>query len=148
MRPSTGYGAAGERLVAGLVPLSADKNYVLLISSTRRNAWVLPKGGWELDEATQADAAHREAWEEAGIVCTITRDLGDIEEQRALTQLTKEAPKASYRFFEATVDKTEAEWPEMAKRSRQWMTYSQAAQALANRPELLEALDRCSMTRA
>lgn len=130
------------------MPLSPDKNYVFLISSTRRNAWVIPKGGWETDEATQAEAATREAWEEAGIVCKITRDLGDIEEKRKATQLTTEAPKASYRFFEATVEKTETEWPEMSKRDRQWMTYSQAKQALANRPELLEALERSSVTRA
>ena len=74
--PSSGYGSQGERLVAGVVPLSADKYYVLLIQSTRRGGWVLPKGGWENDEATAQDAAKREAWEEAGVICTVSRDLG------------------------------------------------------------------------
>ncbi|KAB8576193.1 hypothetical protein FH972_025721 [Carpinus fangiana] len=139
------YGPSGERLVAGVVGLSLDKNYVLLISSTRRSNWVLPKGGWETDEATEQDAAAREAWEEAGITIKITRDLGKIDDRRKPNEMTPEAPNATYRFFEATVSKLEDEWPEKHKRGRQWMTYSQASQALKNRPELLEALNRCSL---
>ncbi|KAH9864753.1 hypothetical protein IAQ61_008698 [Plenodomus lingam] len=141
------YGPQGERLVAGVVPLSADKYYVLLIQSTRRGGWVLPKGGWELDEATAQDAAKREAWEEAGIVCKINYDLGLIAEKRKPDQLTTQAPKASYHFFEATVEKQEAQWPEMHKRERRWFNYKDARQALAVRPELLDALDRCTMIR-
>ncbi|KAI9720495.1 MAG: hypothetical protein M1828_005666 [Chrysothrix sp. TS-e1954] len=141
------YGSNGERLVAGIVPLSADKNYVLLISATRRSAWVLPKGGWETDEATEQDAAAREAWEEAGIVVKITYDLGHIEDRRAPSQTTVEAPAAKFRFFEATVDKMEETFPESHKRSRKWMTFSQAAIALKDRPELLEALNKCTMNR-
>lgn len=108
---------------------------------------MLPKGGWETDEATAQDAAKREAWEEAGIICKITYDLGLISEKRKPDQLTTQAPKASYHFFEATVEKQEAEWPEKHKRSRHWFTYTQARQALAERPELLDALDRCTMHR-
>lgn len=141
------YGPQGERLVAGIVPLSTDKYYVLLIQSTKRGGWVLPKGGWETDEATAQDAAKREAWEEAGIICKISYDLGLILERRRPDQLTTQVPKASYHFFEATVEKQETQWPEMHKRSRQWMTYTQAQQALADRPELLDALNRCTMHR-
>jgi diphosphoinositol-polyphosphate diphosphatase len=142
-----GYGANGERLVAGVVPLSADKFYVLLIQSTRRGGWVLPKGGWETDEATAQEAACREAWEEAGIICKISYDLGTIPDARKPEQLTSQAPKAAYHFFEALVEKQETQWPEMNKRSRQWFTFSQAQQALADRPELLDALNRCTMQR-
>jgi diphosphoinositol-polyphosphate diphosphatase len=142
-----GYGTQGERLVAGIVPLSEDKYYVLLIQSNRRGAWVLPKGGWETDEATAEDAAKREAWEEAGIICKINYDLGIIAEQRPSNQLTTQAPKASYHFYEATVEKQEAQWPEMNKRTRMWMTFAQAEAALKDRPELLEALKRCTMHR-
>ncbi|KAI9680213.1 MAG: hypothetical protein M1829_001450 [Trizodia sp. TS-e1964] len=141
------YGASGERLVAGVVPLSADKYYVLVIKSTRRDAWVLPKGGWETDENTVQEAAIREAWEEAGIVCRIQRDLGTIPDSRASPQLPPEAPKALYQFFEVAVDKEEVQWPEMHKRTRQWMLYREAAQALSSRPELLEALNRSSVLR-
>ncbi|KAK5014523.1 hypothetical protein LTR39_003099 [Cryomyces antarcticus] len=146
-RTNQRYGPQGERLVAGIVPLSADKLYVLLIQSTRRGGWVLPKGGWETDEATAQEAACREAWEEAGVVCKIQHDLGHISEKRRPEQLTAHAPKAAYRFFEATVEKQEAQWPEMNKRSRQWMTYKQAAEMLAERPELLDALNRSTIIR-
>ncbi|KAF2016874.1 hypothetical protein BU24DRAFT_139964 [Aaosphaeria arxii CBS 175.79] len=146
-RSNQRYGAQGERLVAGIVPLSSDKYYVLLIQSTRKGGWVLPKGGWETDEATAQDAAKREAWEEAGIICTVKYDLGLIPEKRSANQLTSTAPKASYQFFEAVVEKQEAKWPEMHKRGRQWFTYTQAKEALKDRPELLDALDRCTMHR-
>lgn len=143
-----GYGSQGERLVAGLVPLSADKFYVLLVQSTRRGGWVLPKGGWETDEATAQEAAVREGWEEAGVVVKINYDLGTIAKKRKSEQITSDAPKASYHFFEATVERQEAQWPEMNKRKRTWMTFKQAEAALADRPELLEALKRCTMNRA
>lgn len=119
----------------------------MLISSTRRSAWVIPKGGWETDEPTEATAATREAWEEAGIVLRNLRDLGKIDEKRAPEQMTAEAPKAAFRFFEAIVDRTEAKWPEM-ERKRVWMTYKQAAEALKDRPELSEALSRCGINKS
>ena len=118
---------------------------MLLIQSTRRGGWVLPKGGWELDEATPSQAACREAWEEAGVICTVETDLGHIADTRPTSQLTQHAPKASYQFFECIVKEERAEWPEMHKRSRQWVGYAQAATALAARPELLEALKRSSI---
>jgi diphosphoinositol-polyphosphate diphosphatase len=140
-----GYGSRGERLVAGVVPLKADKSQVLLIQSTHRSGWVLPKGGWELDEPTASAAAQREAWEEAGIIVKVEKDLGHIADTRPTSALTKNAPKASYQFFEATVTEEKADWPERHKRNRQWFSYAQAAQTLAQRPELLEALKRSSI---
>merc|ERR1711900_50593 len=53
------YAETGERLVAGVVPLNSAKTHVLLIQSTRRAGWVLPKGGWESDESC-TEAAQRE----------------------------------------------------------------------------------------
>ncbi|KAL9586222.1 MAG: hypothetical protein Q9212_001047 [Teloschistes hypoglaucus] len=144
-RDNQRYGAQGERLVAGVVPLSSDKIKVLLIQSTRRGGWVLPKGGWETDEGTAQEAACREAWEEAGIVCTVLKDLGTIPELRSPAEFTTKAPKATYQFYEVRVDREAAEWPEKDKRGRQWMSYQQARQALLTRPELLEALDRSSI---
>ena len=143
----SGYGEQGERLVAGVVALSSDKTKVLLIQSTRRGGWVLPKGGWETDEGTQQEAAKREAWEEAGIICSIQRDLGKIPDVRPASQLSTSAPKAIYQFYEVSVDKEESQWPEMHKRGRSWMGFQEAKQALAARPELTEALNRSSIKR-
>lgn len=147
---SSRYGPNGERLVAGVVPLSPSRDQVLLIQSSSRKGWVLPKGGWEADESTQADAAAREAWEEAGIHVSIERDLGHIEEKRTEAQIKKYgefAPRASYRFFEVKVVKEEGKWPESHKRTRCWMSYAKAREALRDRPELLEALERSGVKR-
>lgn len=145
--PCSGYGSNGERLVAGVVPLSLDRTKVLLIQSSNRNTWVLPKGGWELDEETASAAACREAWEEGGIICRVDKDLGMIADMRMNGALTKSGPKASYQFFEVTVTEEKTNWPERHKRKRAWYTYGQATQLLATRPELLEALKRSSLKR-
>jgi len=132
------------------VPLSADRTQVLLIQSSARKGWVLPKGGWETDEATQQEAACREAWEEAGIECKVDKDLGEIEEKRTEAQIKKYgayAPRASYRFYEVRVREEKESWPEQHKRNRQWMSYAQAKDCLRERPELLEALERSSIKR-
>lgn len=134
--------------MAGIVALSPDKTKVLLIQSTRRNAWVLPKGGWETDEKTAQDAAKREAWEEAGIICKVEKDLGVIPDNRSPKDLTAHAPRALFLFFEAQVEKEEDEYPEKKKRNRQWMTWSEALTALKKRDELIEALTRSSIVKS
>lgn len=126
------------------MPLSPDQTYVLMIQSTRRKGWVLPKGGWETDETCQ-EAAVREGWEEAGITLQVDYDLGNFEEKRP--------PKSSkdrsrYYFFQATVLDELEDWPEKHKRERRWFTYTQALEALATRPELQEALERSTIVRA
>lgn len=53
------------RLVAGCLPVTPDGR-LLLIGSVKHTDWILPKGGWDTDE-TAAEAAVREAYEEAGV---------------------------------------------------------------------------------
>lgn len=142
----TGYADNGDRLVAGIVALNKERTYVLMIESSRRNGWVLPKGGWELDETCE-QAAKREAWEEGGINCTIDYDLGKVTETRSAKQISKNAPRALYQFYEATVTSLEDTWPEMAKRGRKWFQYKEAAENLRDRPELAEALRRSTLKR-
>jgi diphosphoinositol-polyphosphate diphosphatase len=141
--PPAGYNSQGERLVAGIVPLSADRNHVILIQSTRRKGWVLPKGGWESDESCQ-ESAVREAWEEAGITVNIDYDLGNFEEKRP-PKTSKD--RSRYYFYQGTVLDQLDEWPEKDKREREWFTYTKAIEVLVNRPELQEALNRSSMNR-
>lgn len=127
---------------------------MLLIQSTRRKGWVLPKGGWEIDEEC-IEAATREAWEEAGILIDIDYDLGEIAESRPPKKHSskdkkdkdKDSRKSLYHFFEATVTSEEADWPEKDKRQRSWMTFAQAKETLKDRPELLAALERSTMVR-
>lgn len=136
--------------MAGVVPLNAERTHVMLIQSSSRKGWVLPKGGWETDEKTQAEAACREAWEEAGIECRVQKDLGQIDEKRSEAAIRKYgllAPRALYRFYEVTVTVERETWPEKHKRDRKWMSYRTAKELLQDRPELLEALERSSLKR-
>ncbi|KAL2155285.1 hypothetical protein VTH82DRAFT_26 [Thermothelomyces myriococcoides] len=163
-RSNQRYNSKGERLVAGVVPLTEDKSYVMLIQSTRRKGWVLPKGGWETDEECH-EAAAREAWEEAGILVQIDYDLGDIHEMTPRKKTSsssssssssskssgkdspKEKPRSLYRFYEVTVTGEEADWPEREKRERKWFTFAEAKDMLKDRPELQTALERSTMKR-
>jgi diphosphoinositol-polyphosphate diphosphatase len=136
-------------LVAGVVPLTTDRGFVMLIQSTRRKGWVLPKGGWETDEECP-EAAAREAWEEAGILVQIDYDLGDIKETRAPkkhSSSSKDKERSLYRFYEVTVTSEEMDWPEKEKRERRWFTYAEAKELLKDRPELQTALERSTMKR-
>ncbi|EAQ86623.1 hypothetical protein CHGG_07876 [Chaetomium globosum CBS 148.51] len=162
------YNTEGERLVAGMVPLTQDKTYVMLIQSGRRKGWVLPKGGWRRTRSATRPRA-REACEEPGIFVQIDYDLGDIRETvpRKKASLlsssssskgsskdsskegkdSKEKPRTLYRFYEATVTSEEADWPEREKRTRQWFTFAEASELLKDRPELHTALERSTMKR-
>ena len=93
------------------------------------------------------EAAQREAWEEAGIICNVDYDLGQFIESRTPKQISKDAPKSLYQFYQVTVTREEAEWPEKHKRNRQWATYAEAKTALKDRPEQLQALERCTIQR-
>ena len=146
-------------------------------SVNRTNHWVLPKGGYETDEAQPEDAAARgslpstlplsppppplhtsisnmpsrtagEAWEEAGITGRVTQALGEIHDSR-LTPTKNGQPRTLYYFFEFHVEREEDCWPEMHKRKRRWLTYQEAATCFTNmnRPEMKEALDRSSVLR-
>ncbi|KAI9776211.1 MAG: hypothetical protein M1839_000532 [Geoglossum umbratile] len=148
------YSDLGERLIAGVVPLSQDRTKVLIVQSTRRKGWILPKGGWETDERLATEAAVREAWEEAGILCRVLRDLGTIKEVRPASSSSSSSTSSAagqmrsvYHFYEVTVEKEEERWPEMDRRARTWVSYAQAESALRDRPALLEALQRSSMIR-
>ncbi|EEY21051.1 conserved hypothetical protein, partial [Verticillium alfalfae VaMs.102] len=126
-------------------PLTEDKRFCTAYPIDTSERLGAAKGGWETDEEC-TEAAEREAWEEAGIFVQIDYDLGDIPDTRAPKHGSSK-DKCLYRFYEATVTRQEDKWPEAHKRERQWMTYAQAKDALALRPELLEALNRCTMTR-
>ena len=65
------------RLVTGCVPILKDGR-ILFVSSSRKAEWILPKGGWELDE-TMEESAVRESYEEAGVLGTLGPRLSEIQ---------------------------------------------------------------------
>ncbi|KAK7206479.1 NUDIX hydrolase domain-like protein [Myxozyma melibiosi] len=157
------YSATGARMVAGVVALSPDKRKILVISSSKgnRSKAVIPKGGYETDEASAQAAALREAWEEAGVEGRITRELGVIEDMRpaaVFSQMKNPSlgtgdwergagvhPKAEYHMFEMEVEMEAEVWPESSTRMRRWVTYREILKMMSSRPELLEAVKRSSV---
>ena len=65
------------RLTTGCVPIMKDGR-ILFCSSSRKEAWILPKGGWESDE-TLEESAMRETFEEAGVLGVLGPVLDEIE---------------------------------------------------------------------
>lgn len=50
----------------------------MFVSASRKPEWILPKGGWELDEACE-ESAVREAYEEAGVLGMLGPKLKDVQ---------------------------------------------------------------------
>ncbi|CAO3577712.1 unnamed protein product [Absidia cylindrospora] len=97
----------------------SDQEKILINHFLQNDHWVLPKGGWEVNES-QAQAALRETWEEAGIKGRITRPLGVFEE------VNKRQVKAHHWIYEMEIDEVYKKFPEKKKRERRWYTYDEA----------------------
>jgi len=65
------------RKTTGCIPVLKDGK-VLFCSASRKSEWILPKGGWEKDEAME-ESAIRETFEEAGVFGIIGPTLSEIE---------------------------------------------------------------------
>lgn len=153
------YTATGARVIAGSVILNSDKTKVLLISSVaRRDRWIIPKGGVEIDEANDyKKAALRETWEEAGAIGKLTTYLGpgtyDCPPEFWTGPIDDYNPKKKTEmethFYEMEFEKLEDEWPEAGKRDRKWVSYEEAKMELvtSDRPELSMALEKSSIKR-
>ena len=64
------------RLVAGCVPILKGGK-IMMVSSNKHNEWILPKGGWEMDEDLEVSAI-RETFEEAGVLGILGPKLSEI----------------------------------------------------------------------
>lgn len=64
------------RLVTGTVPIT-NHGAILFVSAAKKREWILPKGGWELDETIE-ESALRETFEEAGVFGTLGPRLCDV----------------------------------------------------------------------
>ena len=64
------------RLVTGCVPILKGGK-IMLVSASKKNEWILPKGGWEMDEEME-ESAIRETFEEAGVIGTLGPKLSEV----------------------------------------------------------------------
>jgi len=91
----------------------------LLVTSRRKNRWVLPKGVVD-PELSAVDSAVKEAWEEAGIEGTVSsRALGSYRYE-------KWAGVCTVDVFLLRVEEVSETWPE-SHRKRQWLEPREAA---------------------
>lgn len=106
---------------------------VLLVTSRRKRRWIIPKG-WPLDQATPAETARTEAWEEAGAegkvapVClgifSYSKEIDDGELLPCVVAV-----------FPLKVKNLAKDYPEKTDRRRKWFSQKKAAK-LVEEPEL------------
>ncbi|RUS22089.1 NUDIX hydrolase domain-like protein [Endogone sp. FLAS-F59071] len=142
------YDERNIRQVAGCVPVNSKTGQILLVSSRKHDdQWILPKGGWEIDE-TKEEAAARETYEEAGLRGQITRYLGTWDYHKAERKNGIPAhrrPPTCFWLYEMEVEELLERWPEMEERVRKWFPYEDAIAALASKPFMQEAIRRSSL---
>lgn len=124
------YGALCWRMHRGKVE-------VLLITSRATGRWVIPKG-WPMAGRTPAEAAAREAWEEAGVEGRVTETgLGLFSYAKLIG--AKSAIYCQVEVFALRVAKLIDKFPERKERRRKWFSAEKAARKV-NEPELRQLL--------
>lgn len=102
---------------------------ILMITSRSGKRWILPKG-WPMHQATPAQAAAREAFEEAGVEGKISGHcLGIFSYNREFKGDEFPCVVAIYPLL---VKKLHAIYPETGQRKRKWMSRKKASAAVDN----------------
>ncbi|HEX6377322.1 MAG TPA: NUDIX hydrolase [Allosphingosinicella sp.] len=116
----------------GVVPVRrvADGGVeVLLITSRDTRRWVVPRGN-PIAGASAAQSAAQEAFEEAGILGSVTeRPIGSYRYEKR--RRSGVALAAEVHLFRMTVEEERDDWPEKGQRERRWFAPSEAAAAVA-----------------
>ncbi len=119
---------------SGVIPYRAVKNTnpggnltieILLITSCKRQRWIIPKGIVEPGMPAH-ESAEKEALEEAGILGTVSlQALGTYRHK-------KWGGTCDVEVFPLEVDTVLEEWPEMHIRQRKWMSPDEAIACVRN----------------
>jgi 8-oxo-dGTP pyrophosphatase MutT (NUDIX family) len=100
-----------------------SKPEIMLVTGRRSGRWMIPKG-WPMIGRSLADAAAREAFEEAGISGTIDPNpLGSFHHEKRSLFGTVEVEILVHLL---AVDKELPEWPERGQRERKWFPVKEA----------------------
>src|ERR1700680_1709129 len=108
---------------------------IMLLTSRETGRWVIPKG-WPIQGLKPREVAAREAYEEAGLVGSITskRPVGIYHYEK---QLPEGGLLCEVRVFLFRVDQQLDDWPEKGQRQTRWLDPAEAA-ALVNEGGLAE----------
>ncbi len=110
--------------VAALCWRRAPDLQVLLVTSLRTRRWILPKG-WPEANLTLAEAAAREALEEAGVSGVICAE--PMGHYHYLKEKAGQALPCKVEIFCLHVTEQRSSWPEKDQREIVWMPVEQAA---------------------
>jgi len=127
-RPKPGAAIKARPQYAALPYRVAETVEILLITSRETGRWVIPKG-WPMKARTPAEAAAREAFEEAGVVGEIAqKPFGSYPYVKYLKSGLGRPCKV--KVFPLRVIVQEEEWPEKHQRTAQWFAWADAAAAV------------------
>lgn len=110
---------------------------VLLITSRGTGRWILPKG-WPMFRKSPAEAAAREAWEEAGVVGTPKETYIGLYSYTKVISAKKARPCVAL-VYPVKVKELADKYPEKRERKRAWFSPKKAAKRVAE-PELARLL--------
>lgn len=113
--------------------ISKGKLEILLVTTSRRKRWVIPKGFVEF-AMTPAASAVKEAREEAGVVGSVVESAIGSYEYR------KWGYTCRVEVFPMQVEAVLDDWCEARIRKRQWMSVSKAIKHLQS-PDLERMLE-------
>ena len=116
--------------------IQKDKVQVLMITSRNRKRWILPKG-WPVDNATPAEAAAAEAFEEAGVEGKIFSNCLGIYSYNK--EVEGDDLPLVVALYPLKVKRLHAIYPERGQRRRRWMSQKRAAASVDN-PELSQLI--------
>lgn len=108
---------------SGVIPyrIIEGKLEILLITTRKRQGWVIPKGGLCKGMSPHESAA-KEAWEEAGVLGRVTTEkLGNY-------QYRKRGNIYRVNLFLLPVEEVLEDWTEATARERKWLEVNQAAE--------------------
>ena len=112
---------------SGVIPYRVKgkkKVEILLITSVKKQKWIIPKGYVEFN-LSAFESAKKEALEEAGVLgSNETIELGEFVLQKSIG-------KSFMKIFSMEVIKEHNDYPEKAKRKRKWFEVNEAAEKVS-----------------
>jgi 8-oxo-dGTP pyrophosphatase MutT (NUDIX family) len=110
---------------------------IMLLTSRETGRWVIPKG-WPIKGLKPREVAAREAYDEAGLVGSITskRPIGIYHYEK---RFAEGGLLCEVRVFLFRVDQQLEDWPEKGQRETRWIDPAEAA-ALVNEGGLAEVV--------
>ena len=103
---------------------------ILLVTSRTRGRWVLPKG-MITPGMTPAESAVKEAWEEAGITGSVSRERLGV--YRYIKTRRCDVKACSVSVYAMKVTAVLPKWPEQRVRRRRWMRIDEAICSVMDR---------------